>query len=131
MRSPRRPPRRFWDFSDGLYQASERNRKGSVMVDTVLNHLMNPVFAKEPVEVRRRLQHPYSETWESVLIGETKQVVSIPEYLYREKYDMVVGTLTEMLEKKDLAMYKRDPARLQAYVERTARKLIERILDEK
>lgn len=100
-------------------------------MDTVFNEFMRPVFSNEPEEVRRRLRHPYPEGWVKVCIGETQQIVTIPEYLYQETYEMVVQTLNEVLSKKDLAMYKRDPSRLQDYVERTALKLIKRILDEK
>lgn len=99
------------------------------MVDTVFDHFMRPVFVNEPAEVRRRLLKSYSEVWAKVCIGETQQIVTIPEYLYREKYDEVVKTLVELVEKKDLPMYKRDPARLRIHIERTATRLIQRIQD--
>lgn len=104
---------------------------GSVLVDTVLNETMHPVFAKEPDEVRRRLRHPYSETWTHVLIGESKQIVTIPEYVYRESLELVVRDLKELVSRKDLAMYKRDPSRWEDQLVRTAVKLIKRIQDEK
>jgi hypothetical protein len=101
-----------------------------VIVDTVFDHLMRPVIAKEPDEVRRRLRHPYPETWVKVLIGETQQIVTIPEYLYRETHESVVKTLQELIDRKDLAMYKRVPSRWDEEISRTAIKLIKRIQDE-
>lgn len=100
-------------------------------MDTVLNDMMRPVFSNEPDEVRRRLRVGYSETWTKVLVGETGQVVSISEYLYAEKYALVLDTLKETLTKKDLAMYQRRPERFEEYLERTARRLLDRILEDK
>jgi hypothetical protein len=64
-------------------------------------------------------------------VGETKQVVTISEYLYKELLGQVVGTLNELVDQKDRAMYKRDPARWEDLVNRTAVKLIKRIRDDK
>jgi hypothetical protein len=102
-----------------------------VIVDTVLNENMRPVFVDEPSEVHRRLHHPYSETWVKVLIGETGQLVTIPEYLYKDTLKMVVKTLHEMASKKDLGTYQRNPERWEDLVNRTAVQLIKRIRDEK
>jgi len=98
-------------------------------MDTVFNEVMRPVFSGEPEEVLRRLRFGYSESWVKVCIGKTGQIVSISEYLYAEKYEMVVKTLEELLRKKDLAVFRRNPERLQEHLERTARKLIDRILE--
>lgn len=98
--------------------------------DTVFNSQMQVVFSNEPDVVHRRLSLGYSEDWVAVCIGETRQIVTLPEYIYREKYDMVVKTLKELLDKKDLPMYRRDPARLDAHIERVATSLIKRILQE-
>lgn len=99
-------------------------------MDTILNELMHPVFAKEPDEVRRRLQHPYSETWSKVLVGETGQVVTIPEYLYKDLLVTVTKTLHEMADKQNLSMYQRNPDRWEEFVSRTAVQLIKRIRNE-
>ena len=98
-----------------------------MIVDTVFNHLMRPVFVKPPEEVRRRLQYGYPDDWSKVCVGETQQIVTITEYLYAEKYASVLGTLKELMTKKDLAMYQRSPERFDILLERTARRLIERI----
>ncbi|WPJ30604.1 hypothetical protein [Streptomyces phage Psst1] len=94
-------------------------------MDTVLNKFMRPVFPGEPDEVRRRLRSAYPEPWEFVLVGETKQVVTISEYLYQEKWETAVGLVKELLRKQGLAMYQRDPAKLEAHIERTARKILD------
>lgn len=102
-----------------------------MIVDTIFDQYMRPVFSNEPENVRRRLRAPYPETWEKICIGATNQIVTIPEYLYAEKFNMVVKELQELLTKKDLAMYKRDPKRLETHVQRVATKLIQRIQDDK
>lgn len=99
------------------------------MNDIVCSTNMRPVFVGEPAEVRRRLKAPHPENWFKVLIGETQRIVTISEYLYEDKYDDVVKTLQDLVAKKDLAMYKRDPKRLQTHIERTATQLIKRILE--
>lgn len=96
-----------------------------VVVDTVLNEFMRPVFPGEPADVRRRLRAPYPEPWAYVLIGETKQVVTISEYLYQEKWETAIGMVKELLRKQSLSMYQRDPSRLEAHIERTTRKILD------
>jgi hypothetical protein len=54
-----------------------------VIVDTVLNEFMRPVFPGEPDEVRRRLRATYPEGWKFVLVGEAQYVVTISEFLYK------------------------------------------------
>jgi hypothetical protein len=104
--------------------------KSGVAMDTVFNEQWHPVISKEPDDVRRILRKPHPETWKKVLIGETQKIVTIPEYLYQETYEMVVQTLNELVDRKDLAMYKRDPRRWEDQVTRTAIKLIKRIQDD-
>ena len=94
-------------------------------MDTVLNEHMRPVFPGEPEEVRRRLRAPYSEAWTHVLIGETKQVVTISEYIYQETWDSVVKQLEELVRKAQLPMYQRDESRLKSHILRTARRILE------
>lgn len=109
--------------------SADAARSGIVM-DTVFNEQMHPVISKDPVDVRRILRKPHPETWTKVLIGETQKIVTIPEYLYQETYEMVVQTLNELVDRKDLAMYKRDPKRWEDQIARTAIKLIKRIQDD-
>lgn len=96
-------------------------------VDTVFNEEMRPVFVGDPDTVLRRLKSSYPESWNKVCVGETQKIVTIPEYLYRETWGEVVGMLEELLRKQDLPMYRRDPSRLEVYLEVTARKIIERV----
>jgi hypothetical protein len=92
---------------------------------------MVPVVSKEPVDVLRILSRPYPETWCKVLIGETGQVVTIPEYLYSDTLKTVVKTLHELSAKQTLGMYQRNPERWEELVNRTAVQLIKRIRDDK
>jgi hypothetical protein len=86
---------------------------------------MRPVFPGEPEEVQRRLRSPYSETWTHVLIGETKQVVTISEYVYQETWDDVVKQLKELVRKAQLPVYQRDEKRMETHILRTARRILE------
>jgi len=128
--SPWKPLRRFWGPSDDLTQGADALEDG-VIVDTVFDQRMHPVVAKEPEEVMRILSRPHPETWSSVLIGETKQVVTIEEYLYKDLLKQVVKTLHELAGKKDLGMYQRNPERWEEFVTRTAVQLIRRIKEDK
>lgn len=95
------------------------------MVDTVLNNHGRPMFPGEPEEVRRRLRAPYSEAWTHVLIGETKQVVTISEYVYQEKWDTVVKQLEELVRKAQLPMYQRDSDRMKSHILRAAKLILQ------
>lgn len=99
-----------------------------IVVDTILNKWTYPVFIQEPHRVRKRLQGPYSDDWEKVLVGSTGEVLTITEYLYAEKYKDILKMVQELLRKKDLPMYRRDPERLKLYVEKATKEIIERAL---
>ncbi|QBZ73612.1 hypothetical protein SEA_ROSAASANTEWAA_48 [Streptomyces phage RosaAsantewaa] len=120
---------RFWGYSDGILP-EHTSRGENYIVDTVLNEFMRPVFPGEPDEVKRRLRHGYDDAWKYVLVGETKQVVTILEYLYADKYKDVTRLVKELLRKKDLPLYKRDPSILEQHIERTVKRIIERALAE-
>lgn len=94
-------------------------------MDTVLNEQMRPVFPGEPQEVRRRLRAPYAQTWAYVLIGETKQVVTISEYIYQEKWVLVVKQLEELVRKAQLPMYQRDSGRMKSHILRAAKLILQ------
>ena len=100
-------------------------------VDTVFNEEMRPVFVDEPNEVMRRLKAKFPETWTRVCIGSSGLVVTVDEYLYKDKYTTTVAMLEELLRKHDLAVYRKNPDRLKIYVESTAKKMILLILGEK
>lgn len=115
---------RFWTYSDGIFP-EESSRGERVIVDTVLNEFMRPVFPGEPEEVRRRLRAPYSQTWAYVLIGETRQVVTISEYVYQEKWDLVVKQLEELVRKAQLPMYQRDSDRMKSHILRATKLILQ------
>lgn len=100
-------------------------------VDTVFNEGMRPVFVDEPEEVMRRLKATHPDSWTKVCIGSSGIIVTVDEYLYKDKYTTTVKMLEELLRKHDLAIYRRSPERLKIYVESTAKKMIELILGEK
>lgn len=97
-------------------------------VDTVFDVNMRPAFVGEPTEVKRRLKASHPEGWAKVCVGETGQILTVPEYLYEVKYTEVRGMLKELLRKQNLPMYKRDPERLEIYLDSAARKIIEKVL---
>jgi hypothetical protein len=99
---------------------------GDEMTDT-----MKPVFAKEPPEVLRRIRFGTPDDWTHVLIGETQKLVTIAEYLHGDDFKTVLEMLEELIEKKDLALYQRNPKSYTKLIERTARKILERIKNEK
>lgn len=97
-------------------------------VDTVFNEQMRPAFVGEPAEVKRRLKAGHPEGWTKVCVGETGLILTVPEYLYEVKYAEVREMLKELLRKQNLPMYKRDPERLEIYLDSAARKIIEKVL---
>ena len=97
------------------------------MQDTIFNDKMKPVFAKEPAEVLRRIRFGTPDDWAFVMVGETKEFVTIAEYLHGDDYKQVLKMLTELIEKKDLVLYQRNPKSYTKLIERTARKILERI----
>lgn len=123
----RRPLGRFWGFSDGIFP-QETSPREQVVMDTVLNGLMRPVFSGEPDDVKRRLRVGYSETWVKVLVGDTGDVLTISEYLYAEKYSDVLRMIKELMRKQKLPMYQRNEERLEIYLEAAAKRIIERVL---
>jgi hypothetical protein len=100
------------------------------MKDTIFNENMEPVFAREPTEVLRRLRHGVPDEWTKVLIGETQTFVTIAEYLHGDVHKKSVRMVTELIGKKDLALYTRNPKQYEKQIERTVRKIIELVKDE-
>ena len=98
--------------------------------DTILNDHMKPMFAKEPAEVLRRIRFGTPDDWTHVLVGETRQIITIAEYLHGEKHKTVIKMLEELLSKKDKPMFASNPDLFAKQVDRTARKLIERIAND-
>lgn len=116
----------FWEYLDRVYL--EVPAPEGVTVDTVISKLKRPVFSAEPDMVKRRLRIDYPDNWEKVLIGETEQIVTILEYLYEDKYNDILAMLKELLRKQDAPLFRRDPERLNIYLEAAAKRIIERVL---
>lgn len=95
--------------------------------DTVFSDRMKPVFTGEPAEVHRRLKARYPDDWTVVYIGASRTVTTIPEYLYKDKLESVIEMIRELLRKQGLPVYLRDPSRFDTYIERVARKIIEKV----
>lgn len=110
---------------------SNRRSYGSMTHDTILTDHMEPMFAKEPAEVLRRIRYGTPDHWTHVFVGESQKVVTIAEYLHGEKHNTVIKMLEELLAKKDKPMFVSNPDLFAKQIDRTARKLIERIRNEK
>ena len=100
------------------------------MIDTIFNEEMRPVFSDEPETVKRRLKAGFPDTWKKVLVGSTGLPVSIPEYLYEDKFNDVLRMIQDLIRRQDLAVYKRNPDRMKIYLEASAKKIIERVLED-
>lgn len=94
--------------------------------DTVFDGEMNVVANRPSHEIERRLQAgniPVS--WKYVMIGETKQVVTVSEYANREKFAAVLQVVEEVLERQTTRPVKGQARRL--YAERMTKKIIDLI----
>lgn len=94
--------------------------------DTVLDRDMNVVACKPSHEIERRLQADrIPETWMYVLVGETKKVITVSEYVNREKYAAVLEVVEGVLERQSTRPYKGVARRL--YAERITKEIIDLI----
>lgn len=101
------------------------------MHDTIFTDKMNPVFSRPRAEVLRRIRFGTPDDWTLVMDGETQRIMTVGEYLHGDLLKQTVKTLEELIDKKDLALYVRNPQQYQKLIDRTARKIIERIKNEK
>jgi len=101
------------------------------VLDTVFNRSMRPVFVGEPERVRQRLKAEHPEDWTRVCVGETQSIVTVSEYLHKEKWDEVVAVINDLAERANKPLYKRDPDRLKSYIQRAARQIFDIIEDDK
>jgi hypothetical protein len=90
-----------------------------VTPDTVYNSGMRVVFHDVPETVLRRLKAPHPPDWESVLIGETREMIPIIEYVNREKFEAVLKVVTDLTHKGRLPIFSSRPERLEAYIRKT------------
>lgn len=100
-------------------------------IDTVFNGEMRVVFCDDSHVVLRRLKAGHPESWSRVCIGETNKIVSIPEYLHGEMLADVQKLIKDVLRKQALPVYKRDPSRLDTYIQQTALRIIDLVQKEK
>lgn len=94
--------------------------------DTVFDREMNVVSSKPSHEIERRLQDGrFPDTWAYVLVGETKQVITVSEYANREKFAAVLLVVEEVLDRQSERPVKGQARRL--YAERMTKKIIDLI----
>lgn len=92
--------------------------------DTVFDRDMNVVSCKAPNEIERRLKSgKFPDTWAYVLVGETKQVITVSEYANREKFTAVLKVVEEVLERQEKRPAKGHARKL--YAERMTKKIID------
>jgi len=53
------------------------------------------------------------------------QVVTISEYVYQEKWDLVVKQLEELVRKAQLPMYQRDSNRMKSHILMSAKRILQ------
>lgn len=95
--------------------------------DTVFDQDMNVVACKPADEIDRRLKsgHPVPPNWAFILVGETKQVITVSEYANREKFAAVLKVVEEVLDRQTERPVKGQARRL--YAERMTKKIIDLI----
>lgn len=94
--------------------------------DTVFDREMNVVANKPAHEIERRLKAgKIPDSWAYVMIGETKKVVTVSEYVNREKYAAILKVVEEVLERQATRPYKGAGRKL--YAERITRRIIDLI----
>ena len=93
--------------------------------DTVFNQEMNVVFSNTPIMTERRLRAKHPDTWAYVCIGETRQIVTVSEYVNREKFTAINKVVNEILERQTERPLKGHARKL--YAERMTKKIIDLI----
>jgi len=95
--------------------------------DTVFDSEMNVLACKPAGEIDRRIKsgHPLPNGWAFILVGETKQVVTVSEYANREKFAAVRTVVEEILDRQAKRPVKGQAARL--YADRMTKKIIDLI----
>jgi hypothetical protein len=93
--------------------------------DTVFDTNMQVVFHGLPHEVERRLEAKYPSTWTYVLPGETKKVVTVSEYVNRERFEAILDVVEGVLERQSTRPYKGVARRL--YAQRVTKQIVDLI----
>lgn len=93
--------------------------------DTVFDRDMNVVACKPTHEIDRRMKsgHKIPDNWAYVLVGETRKVVTVTEYVNREKFAAVLKVVNEILERQTERPFKGHARKL--YAERMTKKIID------
>lgn len=93
--------------------------------DTVFDANMQVVFHGLVHETERRLQSKCPPSWTYVLIGETKKVVTVSEYVNRERFEAILDVVEGVLERQSTRPYKGVARRL--YAQRVTKQIIDLI----
>lgn len=96
-----------------------------MILDTVFDVEGRVVFNNTPDTVIRRLKAGYPLTWANVLDGETQTVLSITEYLHREKFAAIETIVRELVHQGRLPLFTVKPERLDAHIRKTVKRIIE------
>lgn len=92
--------------------------------DTVFDRDMNVIACRPAHEVDSRVKSGrFPNTWAFILVGETKQVITVSEYANREKFAAVLKVVEEVLERQTERPTKGVARRL--YAERMTKKIID------
>lgn len=97
------------------------------MNDTVFDLNMTVLASKPAGEIDRRIKsgYPIPAGWAYVLIGETKQIVTVSEYANREKFAAVKEIVEEVIDRQTERPLKGHAKKL--YAERMTKKIIDLI----
>lgn len=95
--------------------------------DTVFDQNMTVLASKPAGEIDRRIKsgHPIPAGWAFILVGKTKQVITVSEYANREKFAAVKEVVEEILERQATRPVKGQARRL--YTERMTKRIIDLI----
>lgn len=97
------------------------------MNDTVFDLNMTVLASKPAGEIDRRIKsgHPIPAGWAYVLVGETKQILTVSEYANREKFAAVKEIVEDILTRQTERPVKGQARKL--YAERMTKKIIDLI----
>jgi hypothetical protein len=83
------------------------------------------VFNNTPDTVIRRLKAAHPPTWANVLVGEEQSIISIVEYVNREKFEAVEKVVRELVRQGRLPLFTVKPERLDPHIRKTVKRIIE------
>lgn len=97
------------------------------MNDTVFDKDMTVLASKPAGEIDRRIKsgHPIPAGWAYILVGETKQIITVSEYANREKFAAVKEVIEDILTRQAERPVKGHARKL--YAERMTKRIIDLI----